>query len=79
MARIGGDEFGMLLTGCPLEKARQLADDVCTAIRDYRFVWRDRIFTVGVSIGLLEISHEAGSASILTLVDRKTGFPSSAS
>lgn len=61
VARIGGDEFGMLLTGCPLEKARQIADDVCTAIRDYRFVWRDRIFTVGVSIGLLEISHEAGS------------------
>jgi diguanylate cyclase (GGDEF)-like protein/PAS domain S-box-containing protein len=61
VARIGGDEFGMLLTGCPLEKARQIADDVCNAIRDYRFVWRDRIFTVGVSIGLLEISHEAGS------------------
>jgi len=61
VARIGGDEFGMLLNGCPLEKARQIADDVCAAIRDYRFVWRDRIFNIGVSIGLVEISHETGS------------------
>ena len=26
--RIGGDEFALLLVGCPLEKARQIADDV---------------------------------------------------
>ena len=60
VARVGGDEFGMLLVGCPLKKARQIADDVCSAIRDFRFVWRDRIFNVGVSIGLVEISHESG-------------------
>ena len=61
VARIGGDEFGMLLTGCPLEKARQISDDVVAAIRDYRFVWRDRIFNIGVSVGLVEISHESGN------------------
>jgi len=61
VARIGGDEFGMLLIGCPLDKARQIADDICAAIRDYRFVWRDRIFTVGVSVGLVEIGRESGS------------------
>ena len=61
VARIGGDEFGILLIGCPLEKARQIADDVCAAIRDYRFVWRDKIFTVGASIGLVQISAESGS------------------
>ena len=61
VARIGGDEFGMLLIGCPLDKARQIADDVCAAIRDFRFVWRDQIFTVGVSIGLVQIGAESGS------------------
>ena len=61
VARVGGDEFGMLLKGCPLDKARQIADDVCTALRDYRFVWRDRIFNVGVSIGLVDISQETGT------------------
>jgi diguanylate cyclase (GGDEF)-like protein/PAS domain S-box-containing protein len=61
VARVGGDEFGMLLIGCPLDKARQIADDVCAAIRDYRFVWRDKIFSVGSSIGLVQIGPESGS------------------
>ncbi|MGI9330104.1 MAG: EAL domain-containing protein, partial [Gammaproteobacteria bacterium] len=61
VARLGGDEFGLLLTRCPLEKARQIADDVCTAVRDFRFVWQDKIFTVGVSVGLVQIGRESGS------------------
>ncbi len=61
VARLGGDEFGMLLIGCPLEKARQIADDVCRAVADYRFVWKDKIFNIGVSIGLVEISRESGT------------------
>lgn len=61
VARLGGDEFGILLVGCPLEKARQIADDVCRAVGDYRFVWKDRIFNIGVSVGLLEISRESGT------------------
>ncbi len=61
VARLGGDEFGMLLVGCPLDKARQIADDVCRSVSDYRFVWKDRIFNIGVSIGIVEISRESGS------------------
>jgi diguanylate cyclase (GGDEF)-like protein/PAS domain S-box-containing protein len=61
VGRLGGDEFGMLLIGCPLEKARQIADDVCRAVTDYRYVWKDRIFNIGVSIGIVEISRECGS------------------
>lgn len=61
VARLGGDEFGMLLIGCPLEKARQIADDVTRAVGDYRFVWKDKIFNIGVSVGLLELSRESGT------------------
>ncbi len=39
VARLGGDEFGVLLVGCPLEKARQIADDILRAIAEYRFIW----------------------------------------
>ena len=60
-ARIGGDEFALLLVGCPLEKARQIAESVVRAIGDYRFVWQNRIFTVGASVGIVEISPTAGS------------------
>jgi diguanylate cyclase (GGDEF)-like protein/PAS domain S-box-containing protein len=59
--RIGGDEFALLLVGCPLEKARQIADDVVRAVNDYRFVWKDKIFNIGVSIGLVEIGRGEGS------------------
>jgi len=61
VGRLGGDEFGILLVGCPLEKARQISDDVVRAVADYRFVWKDKIFNIGVSIGLVEISRESGS------------------
>ncbi len=61
VGRIGGDEFALLLVGCPLEKARQIADDVVRSVTDYRFIWKDKIFSVGVSIGLVEIGRGGGS------------------
>jgi len=70
VARVGGDEFGMLLVGCPLEKARQIADDVCNAIADHRFVWRDKIFSLGISVGLVEIARGSGmSEELLAAAD----------
>ena len=61
VARQGGDEFGMLLVGCPLDKAVQISEDVCRAVRDYRFTWQDRIFEVGISVGLVEINSQTTS------------------
>ncbi len=65
VSRLGGDEFGMLLVGCPLDKARQIADDVCRVVAGYRFVWHDRVFNIGVSVGLIEIGREAGTVEQL--------------
>ena len=61
VGRIGGDEFALLLVGCPLEKARQIADNVVRSVNDFRFVWKDKIFSVGVSIGLVEIGRDSGT------------------
>jgi len=61
VGRLGGDEFGSLLIGCPIDKARQIATDICNAIADYRFVWKDKIFNIGISVGLVEISHASGT------------------
>lgn len=61
VGRLGGDEFGLLLVGCPLDKARQIADDVVRKTAEYRFVWKDKIFNIGVSVGLIEISRESGA------------------
>jgi diguanylate cyclase (GGDEF)-like protein/PAS domain S-box-containing protein len=70
VARVGGDEFAMLLWGCPLDKARQIADDVVQAVHDYQFTWRDRIFDLGVSVGLVEVGPESGSGeAVLSAAD----------
>jgi diguanylate cyclase (GGDEF)-like protein/PAS domain S-box-containing protein len=61
VARLGGDEFGALLIGCPIEKARQIATDICSSVADYRFVWKDKIFNIGISIGLVEITNVSGN------------------
>jgi diguanylate cyclase (GGDEF)-like protein/PAS domain S-box-containing protein len=70
VARVGGDEFAMLLAGCPLDKARQIAEDVCQSVAGHQFAWQDRIFDVGVSVGLVEVGKDSGSAeSVLSAAD----------
>ena len=70
VARVGGDEFAMLLAGCPLDKARQIADDVCQSVANQHFAWQDHIFDVGVSVGLVEVNKDSGSAeSVLSAAD----------
>jgi diguanylate cyclase (GGDEF)-like protein/PAS domain S-box-containing protein len=70
VARVGGDEFAMLLAGCPLDKARQIADDVCQAVAGHQFAWQDHMFDVGVSVGLVEVNKDSGSAeSVLSAAD----------
>jgi diguanylate cyclase (GGDEF)-like protein/PAS domain S-box-containing protein len=70
LARLGGDEFAVLLFGCPLDKARQIADDICAAIRGYRFVWQDKIFDIGISVGLVELNQKSGGLEdILSAAD----------
>jgi diguanylate cyclase (GGDEF)-like protein/PAS domain S-box-containing protein len=61
VARLGGDEFGLILTSCPLEKATQIAEDVMRKINDYRYVFKDKVFTIGISIGLVELATDSGN------------------
>jgi diguanylate cyclase (GGDEF)-like protein/PAS domain S-box-containing protein len=70
VARMGGDEFAMLLVGCPLDKARQIADEVCQTVANHHFAWQDQVFEVGVSIGLVEVGPDSASAeSVLNAAD----------
>jgi len=53
VARLGGDEFAILLEYCPIERALVLAEEIRNAIRDFRFTWDDKPFTLGVSVGVV--------------------------
>ncbi len=70
LARIGGDEFGLLLDNCPLDRAQAIAQTVVDNIRDHRFDWKGRGYQIGVSIGLVPITKEArDTAQLLTQAD----------
>jgi diguanylate cyclase (GGDEF)-like protein/PAS domain S-box-containing protein len=70
LARLGGDEFGVLLADCSLDTASRIAENLRQAIREYRFVWGDRVMNVGVSIGLAEINGSAESpAAVMSAAD----------
>jgi len=61
LGRLGGDEFAVLLENCPLTKAGKVAKMLIEAIREYRFVWDQKTYRVGVSIGIVSIRAESVS------------------
>jgi diguanylate cyclase (GGDEF)-like protein/PAS domain S-box-containing protein len=70
LARLGGDEFGVLLEDTSPERARELGEALRAAVRAHRFVWQDRIFAVGVSLGTVMIDRESGDrAQVLSAAD----------
>jgi diguanylate cyclase (GGDEF)-like protein/PAS domain S-box-containing protein len=66
VARLGGDEFGVLLESCSLEEAVRNADSLREAIRNYKFVWEERTFRLGASIGVVPLSAE--NEDVATLI-----------
>lgn len=65
LARLGGDEFGLILTHCPPEKAYKIGEQLRKEIKDFRFVWENKSFEVGASIGLVIINEESPSSQDL--------------
>lgn len=70
LARLGGDEFAILLERCSIAQAQRVTGAVRTAIERFRFAWDDKIFNIGVSIGVVSIDHNSESmASVLGMAD----------
>ncbi len=63
LGRLGGDEFGLLLEGCVLAEAEMVAEKIRAAIGEYRFHWKDKVFRIGVSIGIVAVTPESGHVS----------------
>ncbi|HYD80758.1 MAG TPA: diguanylate cyclase [Paucimonas sp.] len=70
LARLGGDEFGVLLDGCGIEPAQRIAEQLRHTVEEFRFARQDRVFSVGVSIGLAAFGPgRANLADILRAAD----------
>ncbi|MEO0430045.1 MAG: EAL domain-containing protein, partial [Cyanobacteria bacterium J06656_5] len=48
---------------CPLERAVNIAENLRQVIADYLFVWQDKTFRIGVSIGLVAVNYNSTDAT----------------
>ncbi|MBN7825726.1 EAL domain-containing protein [Bowmanella dokdonensis] len=72
LARLGGDEFGVLLEAeqASEESAYLLANKLLNVVQQFRFVWENRIFTLGISIGLVPYNQTIHSPEqLLSMAD----------
>ncbi|MES2352411.1 MAG: EAL domain-containing protein [Pseudomonadota bacterium] len=67
LARLGGDELGVLLPHCPADKALLIAESLRQSIRNFRFVQDERSFELGASIGVVEINRHSKSMTTLLI------------
>jgi diguanylate cyclase (GGDEF)-like protein/PAS domain S-box-containing protein len=71
LARLGGDEFAVLLLGCTPEQGHEIATKLLTTVRDLRFAWEGKTFSVGVSIGLVNITAgDLNSEQVMAAADK---------
>jgi len=66
LARIGGDEFGMLLEQCSNIEALTITGRYKEAMQNYRFSYEDKTLSIAFSAGLVELTKE--SDSVVTLL-----------
>ncbi len=65
LCRIGGDEFGIVLTHLTMDQALRVAERLQQRLAAYRFVWQDQSFGVGVSIGMVALDPQSESVGAL--------------
>jgi diguanylate cyclase (GGDEF)-like protein len=65
LARLGSDEFGLLLKNCALDDALDFVEELTEVINDYRLHWQSKRLSIGCSVGLVPISHRSEAASEL--------------
>lgn len=70
LARVGGDEFAVLLEHCPLEQAKRVASDMLEVVQSLQFTWDGKSFNVGITIGMVQINENSGTLTdVLSAAD----------
>lgn len=70
LARLGGDEFALLMPDCEVAQAHDVVQRIVAAVNDYRFQWLGRLYHVGASAGVTQISADnCQSGDVLSQAD----------
>jgi len=65
LARIGGDEFGIIMPRSSLRKASKRAERIRQAIENHSFFWGRHSFQITTSIGIMPIDQHARDLSVV--------------
>ena len=65
-ARVGGDEFALLLMDCTIGDAKTVAEKIVDAIAAIVFTWGGVTYAIGASVGIAPITGLADSAHTVT-------------
>jgi len=65
LARIGGDEFAVLIENCSADFALQAGLRIRDAVQAWQFEWSEHAFQVGVSAGVVAITRLTPSLSAI--------------
>jgi diguanylate cyclase (GGDEF)-like protein len=69
VSRVGGDEFAIILRGCDIDRAKRIAEEICSKIKFINFTWNKKEFPVGVSIGVTDITPGDNVNNIIEAAD----------
>ncbi|MGA9164451.1 MAG: diguanylate cyclase [Thiobacillus sp.] len=69
LARIGGDEFVVLMEHASLDKALLLAEKIRATIEEFEFHWRSARFSIGVSVGVVPVQIGQSITHLLHMAD----------
>jgi diguanylate cyclase (GGDEF)-like protein/PAS domain S-box-containing protein len=70
VARLNGDEIGILLENCSMARAHALIAEIITAIGAFDFEWANQPYNVTASVGLVPIRADSDSvADLLSQAD----------
>ncbi len=70
LARLGGDEFGLVLTNQTQESSLAFGKQLLEDIQSFKFYWDNKIFSIGMSIGMVSITDSSQNiTNLLRLAD----------
>ncbi|WP_171909868.1 EAL domain-containing protein [Aquisalimonas asiatica] len=69
LARVGSDEFALLLRDTSLDEATELAGAIRDHIAGFRFAWGGRVFNPGASVGVVPAARGETAGTLLAAAD----------
>ena len=69
LSRLGGDEFGLILHQQTEREVMAIANNIKGAIGNYSYHWKNKLFKIGVSIGVVFVDEEDDFRSVFVHAD----------